>query len=185
MAKQTLPPFFEGTAQFLTFYKMYDRYYVRMKSSLTAERVKTDACFAPTMYQAGIMAHAAKIGSAAYNTIPGFCREYKYYRMLTGKANRLLKQGLHEDEIIIRLVEKYIVAIRRQAIKENRRILNKAKRKRNRSLRPPYLRSHRRLRMVEWGIQPGMVSAIPANAIDSMLNAVLGKIPEKAPPLAA
>src|SRR5689334_9983612 len=104
MAKQTLPPFFTGTAQLLTFYKMYGKYYTRAKSSLTAERVKTDACFAPTMWQASIMAHASKIGAAAYAAIPAFCREYKYYRLLTGKANLLLKKGLHEDEIIIRLI---------------------------------------------------------------------------------
>jgi hypothetical protein len=181
MAKQTLPPFFVGTAQFLTFYKMYGRYFVRAKSSLTAERVKKDPCFAPTMYQASIMAHASRIGAAAYASIPAFCREHKHYRQLTGKANLLLKKGLHEDEIIVRLIEKFVLPLRTQALKEARRERNKAKRKRNRTARPPYLRHHRRLKMVEWGIYPGSSSSVPMDAVDNMLAMILGKPPTNAP----
>ena len=171
MAKQTLPPFFVGTAQFLTFYKMYGKYYVRMKSSLTAERVKTDACFAATMWQASVMARASRIGAAAYAAIPVFCREYRYYRQLTGKANLLLKKGLHEDEIIMRLIMGFVIPLKKQALKEERRQHNKARRKR--TIKPAYLRRHRRLKMVEWGIEPGSPSAVPIDAVDSMLKMVL------------
>src|SRR5579862_5357536 len=118
MARQTLPPFFVGTARQLTFYTMYGRYYARAKSTLSAERVKTDACFAATRWQASVMAQASKIGAAAYGAIPAWCREYKYYRMLTGKANLLLKQGMHEDEVLMRLIEKFVVPLKRQAMKE-------------------------------------------------------------------
>jgi len=173
MAKQTLPPFFVGTAQCLTFYKMYGRYYVRMKSSLSAERVKTDACFAATMWQASIMSQASKIGSAAYALIPAFCREYRHYRMLTGKANILLKKGLHEDEIIMRLIEKYVIPIKKQAIRENRREQNK--RKRNRNARPPYLRHHRRLRMVESESMSVPASLLNMDAIDDLLRIIREK----------
>src|SRR5882672_1298900 len=110
---------------------MHGEYFVRTKSSLTAERVQKDPCFTATMWQAAIMAHASKIGSAAYAAIPAFCREYKHYRQLTGKANLLLKQGLHEDEIFIRLIEKFIIPLKKQALRENRRQRNKEKRKRN------------------------------------------------------
>jgi len=175
MAKQTLPPFFVGTAQFLTFYKMYGRYYVRMKSSLSAERVKTDACFAATMWQASIMSQASKIGSAAYALIPAFCREYRHYRMLTGKANLLLKKGLHDDEIIMRLIEKYVVPIKKQAIRDNRREHNKRKKKRNRNARPPYLRHHRRLRMVESEALPVPASLLNMYAVDDLLRIILEK----------
>ena len=184
MAKQTLPPFFVGTAQLLTFYKMYGNYYTRAKSSLTAERVKTDTCFAPTMWQASIMAHASKIGAAAYAAIPVFCREYKYYRLLTGKANLLLKKGLHEDEIIIRLIEKYIIPLKKQALKEARR--EHKKRKRSRAIKPPYLRRYRRLKMVEWGLGQGKPSAYPSEAIDNLLKMILQSGPtENAPPARA
>jgi hypothetical protein len=188
MAKQTLPPFFVGTAQCLTFYKMYERYYVRMKSTLTAERVKTDACFAATMWQASIMTQASKIGSAAYALIPAFCREYRHYRMLTGKANLLLKKGLHEDEIIMRLIDKYVIPIRKQALRENRQERNREKKKRNRRTRPHYLRHHRRLRMVESDALPATVSLprMDMDAIDDLLSMILGKNkPELSPPLAA
>lgn len=188
MAKQTLPPFFVGTAQCLTFYKMYERYYVRMKSTLTAERVKTDACFAATMWQASIMTQASRIGSAAYALIPAYCREYRYYRMLTGKANLLLKKGLHEDEIIMRLIDKYVIPIKKQALRENRREQNREKKKRNRRARPHYLRHHRRLRMVE-SEPPAVGTSIPRmdmDAIDDLLRIILEKNkPELSPQLAA
>jgi len=172
MAKQTLPPFFVGTAQLLTFYKMYGNYYTRAKSSLTAERVKTDTCFAPTMWQASIMAHASKIGAAAYAAIPVFCREYKYYRLLTGKANLLLKKGL------------YIIPLKKQALKEARR--EHKKRKRSRAIKPPYLRRYRRLKMVEWGLGQGKPSAYPSEAIDNLLKMILQSGPtENAPPARA
>jgi hypothetical protein len=188
MAKQTLPPFFVGTAQFLTFYKMYGRYFVRMKSSLTAERVKTDDCFAATRWQASIMAQASRIGSAAYALIPPFSREYRYYRILTGKANLLLKKGLHEDEIIMRLIDKYVVPLKKQALRENRRKLNREKKKRTRNTRPPYLRHHRRLRMVESEPLPATVSLprMSMDAVDDLLNMIQEKYkPELSPPLAA
>ena len=172
-----------GTAQFLTFYKMHGKYYVRAKSSLTAERVKTEACFAPTRWQASIMAHASKIGAAVYAAIPAFCREYKYYRQLTGKANLLLKKGLHDDEIILRLIEYFVVPLKKQALKEERRERNREKRKRNkRTLKPDYLRPYRRLKMVEWGIGEGKPSIYPSEAVDSMLKALLKNLPAATSP---
>jgi len=180
VAKQTLPPFFVGTAQFLTFYKMHGRYFVRMKSSLTAERVQKDPCFTATMWQAAIMAHASKIGSAAYAAIPAFCREYKHYRQLTGKANQLLKKGLHDDEIVMRLTEYFIVPLKRAAIKEARR--ERIKKKRKRTVKPDYLRKLRRLKMVEWGIGPGNASTVPAEAVDNLLRMLFEKVPARASP---
>ena len=181
MARQTLPPFFVGTAQELTFYKMYGKYFTRQKSSLTAERVKTEDCFAPTRWQACIMVQASKIGAAAYATIPVFCREYKQYRQLTGKANLMLKKGLHEDEIMMRLIMGFVIPLKKQAIKEERRERNRARRKRNRTAKPAFLRRHRRLKIVEWGIEPGGSSAIPAEAIDNMLKALFEKLPADIP----
>jgi hypothetical protein len=174
MARKMLPPFFLGTAGSLTFYKMHGKYFVRAKSSLTAERLKTDPCFAPTRRQASIMAHASKIAAAAYSVIPAFCKEFGHYRMLTGKANLLLKQGLPEDEILAILIEKYVAPIKQQALKETREESNKIKRKRiKRTPKPWYLRKHRGLRMVEWSIGPGKPSIYPMEAVDNMLSMIL------------
>jgi len=72
------------------------------------------------------------------------------------------------------LIEKYVVPIKQQAMKEGRRKANKAKRKRQkRTPKPWYLRQHRRLKMVEWGIGPGKPSIYPGEAVDNMLNALL------------
>ena len=183
MAQKLLPPFFVGTAQSLTFYKMHGKYFVRAKSSLTAKRVKTDPCFAPTMRQASIMARASRIGAAAYATMPAFCKEFSHYRMLTGKANQLLKQGLQEEAILVILIEKYVAPIRRQALKEGRREANKAKRKRiKRAPKPWYLRHHRRLRLVEWSIGPGKSSIYPVEAVNTRLNAILQHQPADTSP---
>jgi hypothetical protein len=174
MARKMQPPFFVGTAQLLTFYKMHGKYFARAKSSLTAQRVKTDPCFAPTMRQASIMAHASQIGAAAYAAMPAFCKEFRHYRMLTGKANLLLKKGVNEEEIMAILIEKYVVPIKQQALKESRREADKAKRKRQkRTPKPSYLRQYRRLKMVEWGIGPGKPSIYPGEAVDNMLDALL------------
>ena len=129
------------------------------------------------------MAHASKIGAAVYAAIPAFCREYKYYRQLTGKANLLLKKGLHDDEIIMRLIEKFVVPLKRQAIKGDRRERNKEKRKRNkRTLKPDYLRPYRHLKMVEWSIGDGEPSIYPSGAVDNLLHSLLEKIAATAPP---
>ena len=81
----------------------------------------------------------SKFGAVAYREIPLFCREFRYYRMLTGKANLMLKEGLKEDEIIATLINKYVRPITQQAIKKERRVI-KAKRVRvTRTQKPPYL----------------------------------------------
>lgn len=182
MAKKTLPPYFLGTADCLTFYKRYGQYYVRMKSSLTAERVKKDPCFAATMWQASIMARASRIGSAAYAAIPAFCREYKHYRILTGKANLLLKQGLHEDEIIIRLIAKYIIPLKRQTLAIARRI--QKKRKRVSPVKPAWLRKYRRLKMVEGEVVQINTAATAQDPINALSNA-LRELSGTAPPARA
>jgi hypothetical protein len=138
------------------------------------------------------MSRASKIGAAAYAAIPAFCREYRYYRLLTGKANLLLKQGLHEDEIIVRLIEKYIIPLKKQAIRDNRKARIREKRKRNRHTRPAYLRHHRRLKMVE---DPSVTdhhriwqahTVLSVDFVGELINTVLEKMPASAsPPLAA
>lgn len=156
---------------------MQGRYYARSKSSLTAERVKNDPRFEPTMKQAGIMARASKLGAAAYKTMPAYCKEFLHYRMLTGKANLLLKEGLSEEEILERLIREHVNPIIDKAIK---REVVKVKRKRvKRTQKPWYLRKYRRLRMVEWSIGNGKASVYPMEAIDEMVGTLLNDRTER------
>jgi hypothetical protein len=46
MAKQIGDTIFTGRMGNLVFYKMYEKGYVRMKSSITRKQFKTKACFA-------------------------------------------------------------------------------------------------------------------------------------------
>ena len=172
MARKLVPPYFIGSTDLITCYKMYGKYYVRAKSSLTAERVKNDPCFMRTMTQANILARASRLGAAAYKALPLFCKEFRYYRMLTGKANLLLKEGLAEDKILGTLLSKYVRPIAQQARAEGSRTV-KAKRVRGKLTQKPwYLRKYRRLRMVEWSIGGGEASVYPMEALDSMLKSL-------------
>ena len=98
MAKQCGPLYFEKTWDDLVFYKMDGLYYVRAKSSLTAQRVKTSAEFARTMYSANRMARASKIGSAIYQALPPGWRQFWMYRSFTGEAFMMLKTEMYTTE---------------------------------------------------------------------------------------
>jgi hypothetical protein len=117
MSKQTIAPFFTGTIDLITFYKMHGRYFARAKSSLTAERVKEDPCFIPTMQQAAIMVRASRIGAALYALVPEGYKKHELYRTLTGQANLLIKQGLTEDEILQLLVISHIAPLKKMRVK--------------------------------------------------------------------
>ena len=88
----------EGTFDQLTFYKMDGQYYVRVKSRLTSERVKTSPEFHRTMYLASLMARASRIGSQIYKALPPGWRQFWMYRSFTGEALLLLKYHRYTDQ---------------------------------------------------------------------------------------
>ena len=96
MGKQCGPYYHEGTVQHICFYRMYGGYYLRMKSSLSGKRVKTDPAFRKTMQYARLLGKASKIASQVYKTYPKATRKFAEYRTLTGKAMQLLKEGFTE-----------------------------------------------------------------------------------------
>jgi hypothetical protein len=98
MAKQCGPVYFEKTWDDLVFYKLCGEYYARVKSTLTAKRVKTSTEFARTMYSANRMARASKIGSAIYQALPPGWRQFWMYRSFTGEAFLILKTELYTTE---------------------------------------------------------------------------------------
>jgi hypothetical protein len=106
MAKQTGPNPFIGRRGDLLGYRMAAQYYVRIISSLTAERVLTDPAFKQTMQYAGLLGKASKIASAIYRLLPE--QEHGFYRELTGMAMRLLKQGRTGEEAFEQLYNEFI-----------------------------------------------------------------------------
>ncbi|HVI44139.1 MAG TPA: hypothetical protein VM802_04700 [Chitinophaga sp.] len=109
MAKIDLPagvkPPFMGIIQNLCIYEMYGRYYIRLKSSLTGKRVKKDPAFRRTMEYAGFLATASKMASCIYRQLPPEQKKNALYRQLTGKALRLLREGIHADAVTAELLK--------------------------------------------------------------------------------
>ena len=108
MAKQLGNFRFEGRICELVFYKMDGQHYVRQLSSLTGKRVKTKPEFRRTMYYAGLMGRASKIGSLIYKALPENWRRFWMYREFTGEAMKMLKLGKEEGEIISELRKVYV-----------------------------------------------------------------------------
>ena len=107
MAKQTGPNPFTGRRGNLQGYRMAEKYYVRIVSSLTAKRVLEDPAFKRTMQYAGLLGKASKIASAIYRLLPE--REHGFYRKLTGMAMQLLKQGKTAEEALNQLYNDFIL----------------------------------------------------------------------------
>ena len=106
MARQTGPNPFIGRRGILLGYRMAGKYYARVISSLTAERVLNDPAFKQTMQYAGLLGKASRIASAIYRLLPE--REHGFYRELTGMAMRLLKQGRTGEEAFEQLYNDHL-----------------------------------------------------------------------------
>ena len=93
MAKQEGSFHITGTIGPVCFYRLYEDYYARRKSSLSGERVKKDPAFAKTMAYAGLLKEASLLASSVYRTLNNDKRQHALYRQLTGAAMRMLKEG--------------------------------------------------------------------------------------------
>jgi hypothetical protein len=116
MAKRTSHINFVGTINNLCFYSMWDKYYVRMASSLTGERVKKDPRFALTRHYAGLMARASKIGSNIYKQLPVDFRQFWMYRAFTGETLKMLKTGATDETATEQLWQTYVNIYYRRAL---------------------------------------------------------------------
>ena len=111
MAKWVLstPPPFTGTKYGVTVYQLPDeKYYVRMKSSITGERIKKDPVFKGFRKSSGRMKTASPIASFVYQQLP--VKNYPLYREMTGKAMLWLKEGISAAIITDRLTKEYLQA---------------------------------------------------------------------------
>ena len=109
MAKWVLstPPPFTGTKYGVTVYQLPDgKYYVRMKSSITGERIKKEPAFKGFRKSSGRMSEASPIASFVYQQLP--VKNYPLYREMTGKAMLWLKEGISATEITNRLIKEYL-----------------------------------------------------------------------------
>ena len=109
MAKwvSSTPPPFTGTKYGVTVYQLRDdKYYVRMKSSITGERIKKDPVFKAFRKSSSRLKEASPIASAVYKQLR--VKEYPLYREMTGKAMLWLKEGISADVITERLTQEYL-----------------------------------------------------------------------------
>jgi hypothetical protein len=116
------PPPFTGTRDGVTVYQLQgDAYYVRMKSSITGKRIKSDPKFKPFRESSGRMAQASKIASFIYGKLA--VKKYPLYREITGKAILLLKKGMLAAAVMERLVEEYLPKVKRLPVKRKLRLI--------------------------------------------------------------
>ena len=113
MAKWVLstPPPFTGTKYGVTVYQLPDgKYYVRMKSSITGERIKKEPAFKGFRKSSGRMSEASPIASFVYQQLP--VKNYPLYREMTGKAVLWLKEGIPAMVIQDRLTREYLQPVK-------------------------------------------------------------------------
>jgi hypothetical protein len=108
MAEYVAPFIINRTIGNLTFYQMEGRNLVRKKSSLTRRKVLYSPRFERTRHYAGLMAKASRIGSALYQALPSYWRQFWMYRSFTGEALTMLKTGKTEQYIQQQLWERYV-----------------------------------------------------------------------------
>lgn len=108
MAKQCGPLFFECTWDDLTFYKMEGKYYVRVKSSLTREKVLTHKSFEKTRFYASLLVTASKIASSIYSDLPIDWRQFWMFRSFTGEGLLMLEGGSTPQEVYDCLWKTYV-----------------------------------------------------------------------------
>jgi hypothetical protein len=105
MARILNIPKWTGTRKGLTVYQLNGKFYLREKSSLSGERVRTSKAFAKTRQHADILARASQLASQAYAALPGEYRIFRNYRLLTGKAIKLIKFGWPDEKISNKLLD--------------------------------------------------------------------------------
>ena len=100
------PPF-TGTVDCLTIYQLPDnKWYVRMRSSITTKRILKDPVFQGFRNSAVRMKDASPIASKIYQQLA--VKRYPLFREMTGKALLLLKSGLTPAAVEAKLTEEYL-----------------------------------------------------------------------------
>ena len=80
----------------------------RRASSLTGERTKKDPAFTGFRQSSSRLKQASPIAASLYKLLPEQAKQYTIYRVLTGEAIKMLKDGLEAAMITETLRKKYI-----------------------------------------------------------------------------
>ena len=80
----------------------------RRGSSLTGERTKKDPAFKGFRKSSSRLKEASPIAASLYKLVPVQVKQYALYRILTGEAIKLLKEGMEAAVITETLKKKYI-----------------------------------------------------------------------------
>ena len=99
---------FTGTAGDLYGYISQGRFIYRAVTSLTGERIKQDPAFEGFRRSCNRMKEASPIAAELYNKIPKEKKQYSLYRVVTGEALKMIKQGVDKARITETLYKQYI-----------------------------------------------------------------------------
>ena len=80
----------------------------RRGSSLTGERTKKDPAFKGFRQSSSRLKEASPIAASLYKQVPQQVKQYALYRILTGEAIKMLKEGMEAAVITETLKKKYI-----------------------------------------------------------------------------
>ena len=86
----------------------FDQNIWRRGSSLTGERTKKDPAFKGFRQSSSRLKEASPIAASLYKLVPEQVKQYALYRTLTGKAIKMLKEGLEASVIKEILKKEYI-----------------------------------------------------------------------------
>jgi len=100
-----------GTQGGITCYISQGRNIFRAASSLTGARVKKDPAFAGFRKSSNRMKEAAPIAASLYNQIPKEKKEFSLYRLLTGEAIKMIRDGVEKAIITQTLYDTYIAPV--------------------------------------------------------------------------
>jgi hypothetical protein len=113
---------FIGNAGGICGYMSHGINIIRKSSSLTGKRVEKDPAFKGFRNSCNRMKEASPIAASLYNLLTQEQKVYSLYRTLTGKALKMIKQGLEKKIIIARLKEEYIDPVIEQYLKQGKQV---------------------------------------------------------------
>ena len=112
---------FTGTRGGICGYFSHGRLIYRAASSLCTARVKKDPAFKGFRDSSNRMKDASPIAAGLYNLIPKEEKQFTLYRLLTGEAIRMIKQGIDKATIIGELFNRFVQPFLEKPVNTQRR----------------------------------------------------------------
>ena len=118
MAKQVGIIKITGTIDDITFYKMGEEYYARMKSSLTGKRFWKDPAFEGSRKSALALGVASKLASLLYKTLPKERKGRSIFQKLTGRIKLMILDHKETEVIIQWFTREYVSPLQIEMVQE-------------------------------------------------------------------